>query len=163
MKAKKAGVTQAREIRKTLMALAKWSIPKVAFVSGDCFGGGMELLSCFDHRVAAPHVMFGFWQRRIALSFGWGGYARWSARVSADVIKELGFTARVFGAAEALRLGMIHQIGTMNDVERWLSDSERWNHKSAETLSTVDAINEARLFEKMWWSDDHREIIKKFR
>jgi enoyl-CoA hydratase/carnithine racemase len=163
MKAKKEGVAQASEIRKALNALAKWPIPKAAFVNGDCFGGGLELLSCFDFRVAAPHVMFGFWQRRIALTFGWGGFERWSARISADVIKNLGFSARVFGSNEALRVGVVQQIGDLENAHRWLGQVLRWSDDSAVTLSEINTKNEAQRFEKMWWSPDHQKIIKKFR
>jgi enoyl-CoA hydratase/carnithine racemase len=160
LKTKKEGIEQARVIRKAQTLLSEWPIPKAAFVNGDCFGGGMELLSCFDHRVAAPHVMFGFWQRRISLSFGWGGFERWSKKISPDVIRDLGSSARLIGAHEAMRLGLIHEIGNRSAAERWLRESVQWTPESARALSQLDVKNETKLFESLWWNPTHQKILR---
>lgn len=160
-KDKKQGVEQARAICTILEEFAFWPCPKIAIVNGDCFGGGMELLSCFTHRIASSHVMFGFWQRRVGLSFGWGGYKRWADRISADVIKDLSFTARLFGAHEALRLGIVHEVGGMPEAIRWAENSLRWP-VSERLLSLLEVKNETQFFEQLWWSDDHQAILKKF-
>lgn len=162
LKTKRAGLDQAKWIRKSFDALSAWPIPKAALVEGDCFGGGMEFLSCFDYRIAAPYVLFGFWQRRIGLSFGWGGFERWSKKISPDVIRSLGYSARVFGSQEALRLGLVHQIGGTNDVESWVRQVMRWSPESATGLAVLDAKNEMRTFESLWWSENHRAVLKKF-
>jgi enoyl-CoA hydratase/carnithine racemase len=162
LKNKMAGIAQAKAIRKSLKILAEWPIPKIVFVNGDCFGGGMELLSCFDHRIAAPHVLFGFWQRRVALSFGWGGFERWSKRISPDIIKDLGYSARVFGAHEALRLGLIHQIGSESNVAHWLQQILQWSEGSAAALAHLEIKNEPKLFEKLWWAEAHQKVLRHF-
>lgn len=159
---KKDGLKQAEKISRVLSTLAEWPVPKAVFVQGDCYGGGLELLSCFDFRVAAPHVLFGFWQRRIGLSFGWGGFERWSSRISADTLKQLTQSARVFGAAEARRFGVINEIGTVQSTLRWLEETQLWSPESGEAVSSLEKSNEKSLFRGLWWTEAHRSAIRKF-
>ena len=72
---KEAGVKINRQIRRWLGEIAQTSIARVAVVDGFCFGGGVEFLGCFHQVIATPKAMFALWQRRIGLSFGWGGRA----------------------------------------------------------------------------------------
>lgn len=152
LKDKRTGLAEAKEIRTRLAAFAKWPVPKAAFVSGDCFGGGLELLSCFDFRIAAAHVLFGFWQRRIGLAFGWGGFERWKNIISENEIRSLAHLARVFGAAEALRVGAIHAIGSRKGALNWLTQTARWPSESHRLTE----------FEKLWWGPAHRAALKRF-
>lgn len=72
LKTKQQGVKLNDDIRKVLKKFADHPAPKIAAVAGDCFGGGIELISCCDWIISESHVFFGMWQRRMELSFGWG-------------------------------------------------------------------------------------------
>lgn len=164
LKDKKDGLAQSRTITKALETLKNWPIPKIALVDGDCFGGGLEVLSCFDHRVCSPNVLFGFWQRRIGLSFGWGGFERWEERVSPDVVKSLALSARVFGASEARRFGFVQEIVPSNKMGQaaWLRAASQFSANSANAIASLGEKSESSLFEKLWWGPAHLNALKKF-
>ncbi len=156
LKTRAQGVLINRKIRKTLDFFAKLPIPKIVLLKGDCFGGGMELISCFDQIFACPHVLLGFWQRRLSLTPGWGGYARWSSRLTEKKLKDLLVEARSLSAEESLSLGLIHRIYPEGLIEErakdWLVEL---NQKSPETFKGIQNLSnssEQKIFAKLWTS-----------
>jgi len=151
-----------REIRKILSDVAAMPIPKACLVSGDCYGGGIELVSCFDYVAAVPHSAFAFWQRRNGLTFGWGGAERLLARVTKQKLIELSASMRAFGAHEALRLGLIDEIIPVPMIEarvrEWLALT-----MSASTPVLRNHAQEVRVFEKLWLNPEHQRALAKFK
>lgn len=159
---KAQGILLNRKIAKGLYSLASAPFPKVAYVNGDCWGGGLELLSCFDYRACASHALFGFWQRRNALTFGWGGFQRWNSKVSSDQIVQLSLSARIFSAREALRIGIIHQIISDIKALSWLESAATLQRESGGATLKLRPQTEQKLFEQLWFSEEHRASLKKF-
>lgn len=62
-----------KSIREVLGEVSSLPIPTVVAVQGDAFGGGAELLASFDYVLCTPKVQIGIWQRRLGVTFGWGG------------------------------------------------------------------------------------------
>jgi enoyl-CoA hydratase/carnithine racemase len=85
-------------------------VPVIAALHGNCFGGGLQIALGADIRIAAPGT------RLSVMEVKWGlipdmSITRTLPRlVSIDVAKELTFTGRVFGAAEAERLGVVTRV-----------------------------------------------------
>jgi len=85
-------------------------VPVIAAVHGVAFGGGLQIASGADIRIVAPDA------RLSAMEMKWGivpdmaGYALWRGNVRDDVLRELIYTAREFGAEEALALGFVTRI-----------------------------------------------------
>jgi methylglutaconyl-CoA hydratase len=81
----------------------------IARVNGPAMGGGAGLVACADIAVAADDARFAFSEARLGLI---------PAMISPYVLRAIGpgqtralFTsARVFDAAEALRLGLVHEV-----------------------------------------------------
>ncbi|HEY0836735.1 MAG TPA: enoyl-CoA hydratase/isomerase family protein [Azospirillum sp.] len=63
----------AREARAALEAVRQFPVPVVAALNGDALGGGAELASACDFRVAAAHARIGFIQGRLNIATAWGG------------------------------------------------------------------------------------------
>ncbi|WP_059412488.1 enoyl-CoA hydratase/isomerase family protein [Cupriavidus basilensis] len=88
-----------------------WSCPKpvIARIHGDAYAGGVGLVAACDIAVAAEGVTFCLSEARLGLL---------PATISPYVIRALGeqasrryfITAERFGAAEALRLGFVHEV-----------------------------------------------------
>lgn len=97
-----------------LLALAEeiWALPKpvIAAVCGWCLGGGAELALACDLRIAGDDTTFGFPEMTLGAYPGSGGPVTLSRMVGATRAKDLLFTARRFGAAEALRIGMVERV-----------------------------------------------------
>jgi enoyl-CoA hydratase/carnithine racemase len=85
-------------------------IPVIAAVHGNCFGGGLQIALGADIRIAAPDT------RLSVMEVKWGlipdmAITRTLPRlVPIDVAKELTFTGRIFGGAEADRLGVVTRL-----------------------------------------------------
>lgn len=164
LKTKAQGVKVNREIRLALEALAKYPAPKIAAVTGDCFGGGIELISCCDWIISEPHVFFGLWQRKMELSFGWGGYKRLKSRMSETQIKNWLLTANVKTASEAMRLGLIDQISLdiKNDLKLLVEKTQAFSNASYHPIKQGLDKNESQVFEQLWFTPAHRHALKKY-
>lgn len=104
------------ENRADALALARmlhtiWSCPKpvIARIHGDTYAGGVGLVAACDIAVAAEHAHFCLSEARLGLL---------PATISPYVIRAMGeqaarryfITAERFDAAQALRLGFVHEV-----------------------------------------------------
>lgn len=84
----------------------KLPVPVVAAIHGVCFGGGMQIASGADIRIAAPDARMAIMEMKWGLVPDMGGYALWHGLVRDDVLRELIYTNREFSGGEALTLGL---------------------------------------------------------
>lgn len=93
-------------LMRTLDALPK---PTIARVQGAAFGGGVGLVACCDIAIGVPAAKFGLTESRLGLL---------PAVISPYVIAAIGArnarryfaTAELFDAAEARRIGLLHEV-----------------------------------------------------
>ncbi|HMT37535.1 MAG TPA: enoyl-CoA hydratase-related protein [Thermomonas sp.] len=93
-------------LMRTLDTLPK---PTIARVQGAAFGGGVGLVACCDIAIGVPAATFGLTESKLGLL---------PAVISPYVIAAIGArnarryfaTAELFDAAEALRIGLLHQV-----------------------------------------------------
>ncbi len=85
-------------------------MPVIAAVQGVAFGGGFQMMSGADIRIAAPATRFAIRETYWGLVPDMAGFAIWRGLVRDDVLRELVYTAREFDAAEALHHGFITRI-----------------------------------------------------
>ena len=163
LKSKTGGLKVNREIAKVLSSLDRLPLYKIAWVNADCLGGGLELMSCFDHIAAVPHCLFGFWQSRQALSFAWGGGARLTRRIPLQIVKNSLLSSQVFSAFEAQKIGLIDRVFSRFEIEaQVLQLAEKISHSSADAqlgIRKLNAKNESVIFSKLWWSPAHRSVL----
>lgn len=85
-------------------------MPVIAAVHGVAFGGGFQIMSGADIRIAAPGTRFAIRESYWGLVPDMAGWAVWRGLVRDDVLRELAYTAREFDADEALGHGFITRI-----------------------------------------------------
>jgi enoyl-CoA hydratase/carnithine racemase len=85
-------------------------MPVIAAVHGVAFGGGFQIMSGADIRIAAPDSRFAIRETYWGLVPDMAGFPIWRGLVRDDVLRELVYTAREFDAAEALHHGFITRI-----------------------------------------------------
>lgn len=161
LKKKDEGLKINSQIQKNLQALEKHAALKLAFVGGDCFGGGIEFLGCFDQIYSAPECLFGFWQSRLGLSYGWGGYARLQKKVSASFLKTALLQESLFTAQQLKTEGLITEIlphsGFSQKIQQWQSLLSQ-NKSKIEVQKNLDKNADA-IFKKLWWTEEHLALL----
>ncbi len=85
-------------------------MPVIAAVHGVAFGGGFQIMSGADIRIAAPGTRFAIRESYWGLVPDMAGFPIWRGLVRDDVLRELVYTAREFDADEALHHGFITRI-----------------------------------------------------
>ena len=103
-------------LRKTFRSLEKSDVVFIAYVNGAAFGGGTELSLCCDLRVMAKQAELGLTEVKLGIIPGAGGTQRLPRLVGQGAAKELILTGRRVGADEALRLGLVNRVGTLEDA-----------------------------------------------
>lgn len=165
MKSRGEGLKANRRIRGALEMLAEFRGVSLALVDGDAWGGGLELLSCFDEVWSTPQSLFGFWQRRIGLSYGWGGRARLEERISPAHLRRLALRGQTISAYEALDLGLIDRILPREifeiEIAKWRAGFENLGTKVTSALK-AEVHRADRQFDELWLKKDHREALAKF-
>jgi methylglutaconyl-CoA hydratase len=102
-------VGDARALAHLLQALAALPKPTIARVHGPAYGGGVGLVACCDIAVAAMQATFALSEAKLGLI---------PATIGPYVIEAIGaraarryfLTAERFDAAEAYRIGLVHDI-----------------------------------------------------
>jgi enoyl-CoA hydratase/carnithine racemase len=85
-------------------------VPVIAAVHGVAFGGGFQIMSGADIRIAHPATRMSIMEMKWGLVPDMAGIALWRTLVRDDVLRELTYTAREFAAEEAARLGFVTRL-----------------------------------------------------
>ena len=94
-------------INRVQLELARAAKPTVAFVEGDCVGGGCGIALACDFRVAGPKARFGITPAKLGLV-----YPLHDTKLLVDLVgpshaKRILFTGALLPAAEAQAIGMV--------------------------------------------------------
>jgi enoyl-CoA hydratase/carnithine racemase len=103
-------VDRSGPLQEAFTAVARIPKPVVAAVTGYALGGGCELALCADIRIAAEDARLGQPEILLGLIPGAGGTQRLARLVGPSRAKDLIFTGRMVGAAEALSIGLVDQV-----------------------------------------------------
>src|SRR5205823_11090675 len=92
--------------------IAGLKIPTVAAIHGACAGGGYEITLACDYRVASndPATKIGLPETTLGLVPAWGGTTRLPRLLGADVAAEVILKGKLYGATEALKLGLVDEV-----------------------------------------------------
>ena len=99
-------------------ALAALPVPTIAAIRGYALAGGLELALACDIRIAADDAQFGLTEVMIGIFPGAGGPVRLPRVVGPGKARELIFSGRRVGAAEALACGLVERVVAPADLDR---------------------------------------------
>jgi enoyl-CoA hydratase/carnithine racemase len=91
--------------------LSRHPAPSVALVTGPAIGAGCELAVACDFRVGDPKALFAMPPAKIGVVYALKGMQRLIARVGEGRARYLFLTGRRWGAEEALRAGLLDEVG----------------------------------------------------
>lgn len=91
-------------------ALARLRLPMIAALNGSAFGGGLELAATADFRIGEAQIELGLPEAGLGMAPGFSGTQRLVRRFGAQTVRRMAVGGQRFGAAEALRLGVIDEL-----------------------------------------------------
>lgn len=177
LKSKGEAITMLSKMADILYSFLTLPKPTVAILNGAAVGGGCELASACDFRIAKKGIKAGFIQGRQGITTGWGGGSILSEKLSGPFAMKLlmeaepldaeelagrGFIDRLFegdaeNAASAFLAKMLeHETGVLEGYKRvWIAKWEAANLK--------DRIDkEVDFCSALWESDAHHRKVEAF-
>jgi methylglutaconyl-CoA hydratase len=158
-----------------LAALDRLPKPTVAVVHGAAVGGGAGLAACCDIVLAADTAFFSIPEVRVGMAPL--GVAPFLIRAMGHrAFRRYGLSGERFGAAEALRAGLAHEVVSADELEQKLSDiADALLHaapvavremKAAmeyDAMPSIDAILARRTTHGQPRSDEAKEGVAAFK
>jgi enoyl-CoA hydratase/3-hydroxyacyl-CoA dehydrogenase len=110
-------VELSRTGQQTFGKLEACDMPVVAAIDGYCLGGGMELATCADMRIASRRSELGQPEHNLGLLPGWGGTQRLKHIVGEGRAKEIIFTAERFEPETMADYGFVNEVVANDEFE----------------------------------------------
>lgn len=99
-----------RRLQESVNAVARCRKPVVAAVSGWCVGGGVDVISAADIRLASADAKFSVREVRVAIVADLGSLQRLATIVGEGHLRELALTGKDIDAARAERIGLVNDV-----------------------------------------------------
>lgn len=103
------------EINRVQRELARVDLPTIAFIDGDCIGGGCGLALACDIRVATSNARFGVTPGKLGLVYPLHDVKLLTDLVGPGQAKRMLFTGELLDADEAHRIGLVEILAGSTD------------------------------------------------
>lgn len=158
-------------------ALRGFGKPLLAMIRGFCVGGGTAIALTADLRFASSDAIFAIPAARLGLGYSMRGLRELVGLVGPSRAKELFFTARRFGAAEADAMGLVNAVipadsleSQVRDVLAGIVENAPLTLRAAKKVVFELARNEAeqdlaaveRAIARCFESEDYNEGVRAF-
>ncbi|MFK7802272.1 MAG: enoyl-CoA hydratase/isomerase family protein, partial [Anaerolineae bacterium] len=129
-------------MRDGLIQVTQLPCPVIGAVNGHAAGGGVEVLSACDLRIAAPIAKFHFVQVKMGLTSGWGGVPRLVKLLGQSTVMNLMLNGTSITATQAQQIGFIHRIADPNQsvVHAALSWAQKLAQLPADSLAALKKL-----------------------
>ena len=98
------------DMQDTLTSLERCRKPVLAAIHGGCIGGGIDLVTCADMRYCSVDAYFSIKEIDIGMVADVGTLQRLPKLIGEGMARELAYTGRRFGAAEAREMRLVNQV-----------------------------------------------------
>ena len=92
--------------------IESYAKPTIAMIDGYCIGGGLNLATCADMRIASAKSKFAMPAAKLALGYPFDAIRRLVNAIGLASAKQLMFSAKSIDADTALRLGLVQEVVT---------------------------------------------------
>lgn len=164
-------------MKEVLFDLASFPVPTICLLNGNALGGGCEIATACDFRIAKEGSTFGFIQTKLGIIPGWGGGTLLYEKVPNSFAYHWLLHADIHDASYLRDHGWIHNIIPREEwenmdkiIEPYVNRSleqmrilKSQYHASLSILSLSDKMNEeVRHCANLWDSKEHQEAVQQF-
>jgi enoyl-CoA hydratase len=115
-----ARATHARRqivrLQASISSVADCPVPVIAAIQGWCIGGGVDLISACDIRLASADAQFSVREAKIAIVADVGSLQRLPAIIGKGHVAELAYTGKDISATRALTIGLVNAVSADADA-----------------------------------------------
>ena len=101
-----------KTLQASLSAVANTRVPVIAAVHGWCIGGGIDLITAADIRLASADAVFSVRETKVAIVADLGTLQRLPRIIGKGQTNELVFTGRDVSATEANAIGLVNSVAS---------------------------------------------------
>jgi enoyl-CoA hydratase len=167
-------LSKMSEILYSLLTLSK---PTLALLNGIAIGGGCEIATACDFRLAQKGIKAGFVQGKQAITTGWGGGTILAEKLSASIAMKLLMEAEMQTAENLHRNGFIDELFTGSsfdacenflqnlltvDLSVLQSYKNIWIRKWLNNNLRERMAEEVHICAELWEGEAHHTYVKKF-
>ena len=99
-----------RRLQGAFNAVAASPVPVIAAVHGACIGGGLDLVSACDVRLASRDAKFSLREVKVAIVADLGSLQRLPPIIGQGRTRELAFTGKTVGSGRAESMGLVNEV-----------------------------------------------------
>ncbi len=125
---KKGGEAFSKLGNDLLRKIETLAIPVIGAINGYALGGGCELSMACDFRLCSENAIFGQPEVGLGVMAGFGGSQRLPRLVGPAMAKEILYTGGKIDAAEALRIGLVNHVYSVDEL---MAETEKLANKIA--------------------------------
>ena len=119
------GLAFVSAFEQMLEGLARFRLPTIAAIHGAALGGGLQLATVCDFRIAADDARLGIPSSRLGIVVNFDNVRRLVHLVGPVRAKEVLMTARTYRGEEALSAGLVTEVVPASDLESRVDEFAR--------------------------------------
>jgi enoyl-CoA hydratase len=105
-----SALLEIKRMQASISSVADCPKPVVAAVHGYCIGGGVDLVTACDIRLASEDASFSVRETKMAIVADLGSLQRLPRIIGAGHLAELAFTGKDISAARAQEIGLVNEV-----------------------------------------------------
>ena len=98
------------ELQESINLIERCRKPVIAAIHGHCVGGGIDIISACDIRMASKDAVFSIAETRMAIIADMGTLQRLPTIIGQGWFRDLALTGRFFSADEAMQMGLVTRL-----------------------------------------------------
>ncbi|HEY8608557.1 MAG TPA: enoyl-CoA hydratase-related protein [Noviherbaspirillum sp.] len=109
-------VPQLEDMQEAFNLIERLRMPVIAAIQGGCIGGGVDMVSACDIRLATSDAFFCIQEINIGMTADLGTLQRLPKLIPEGIVHELAYTGRRLTAQRALAVGLVNEVHDTQDA-----------------------------------------------